>query len=73
MFNKLDTSQLEFKGETEDILHRTVHIFTDDELMYAVYYKDEADEYVTSVKISDVKSNLDAYIYTPYIEFIDLI
>jgi len=43
-----------------------------DDRVYVVYNKDTDKEYITSALLDDVVSNPDEYIYTPYIDFVDL-
>ena len=52
-----------------DNVHRVVHVFSDTEKLYAVYYIGEPVEYTTSADIIDVKTDPDKYMYTPFVEF----
>ena len=59
----------QYLGQTVDNVHRVVHVFSDTEKLYAVYYIGEPVEYTTSADITDVKSDPDKYMYTPFVEF----
>lgn len=62
----------DYKGVTNDILNREVHIFSCDSEIHAVYFIGQADEYCATELISKIKQNPDEYLYTPYLEFIDI-
>lgn len=73
--NKVSRTQssLYLLGATKDNTNRDVIIYADDERMYAVYNEDTPDEYVTSINIHDILDDPDNYLYTPYIEFANLL
>lgn len=60
-----------YKGVTQDMLHREVHIFLDDTEIHAVYHLGEPNEYCATELVSKIKQNPDAYLFTPYLEFVD--
>lgn len=69
---KFNTKDSDYKGATEDILHRKVHIFSDDSEIHAVYYMGEEGQHVTTEKLLNITQRPDEYLYTPYLEFVDL-
>jgi len=46
--------------------------YIQDDRVYVVYNKDTDNEYTASALVSDVESNPDDYLFTPYIEYVNL-
>lgn len=61
-----------YKGETVDNCHRIIHMFSDGTMFHAVYNLGEKDQYIAYQLIEDVQRSPDDYLFTPYIEFIDI-
>jgi len=59
-------------GITEDMSHRPVDVYSDEETLYAVYFAGTEKEYIAEANIADIKKKPSGYIFTPFAEFIDL-
>jgi len=68
---KYNITDNDYKGVTEDILHRKVHIFSDDFEIHAVYNLGEKDQHITTEQLEKIRQRPDEYLYTPYLEFVD--
>jgi len=55
-------------GTTIDNVQRNVDVYADDEYAYCVY----EDGYETFALLDDIKSEPDRYMFTPYVEFVEL-
>ena len=69
--SKFYNSNYTFLGKTVDNCHRNVDMFSDGDTIYAVYDLCEHTEYSAEESISKIKKNINEYLFTPYIEFID--
>ena len=67
-----DLASDNYLGETVDMTHKIVHVFQDGGMIYAVYRLGEDDQYVASKEVAKIRADPDAYLFTPYIMFVDL-
>lgn len=70
---KYNIQDSDYRGATEDILHRKAHIFSDNTEIHAVYFLGEADEHCATEQIEKIMQNPDAYLFTPYLEFVSFL
>jgi len=61
-----------YLGQTTDNTNRKVELFSDDETIYAVYNRGTEHEHIASENIAKILDEPDSFIYTPYIEFVNL-
>lgn len=66
-----NTKDKDYKGVTKDMLHRKVHIFSNDTEIHAVYHLGEKDQHVTTEQLEKIRLRPDEYIFTPYLEFVN--
>lgn len=62
-----------YKGQTFDCANHLVDVFSDGTEIHAVYnMTEEAHPYIAKEDISSIVKDPNKYLFTPYIEFIDL-
>jgi len=61
-----------YLGSTKDLANHPVDVYTDDISIILLYNEGLVDEVETQRTIEEIKSHPDDYLYTPFVEFVDL-
>ena len=62
----------EYLGTTTDSAHHEVDMFSEGDIIHAVYNFGSEHERATSESIEKIKTHPDRYLFTPYLEFVKI-